>query len=383
MMKRRGVWILGLMYVLNIAEGFMASNLEARMLMRTSRPLILAGHSRRSALLASRPAPSTMRSPNSAPIPGLRMSEAAQPPPKSSSLLGALYKFARPHTIRGTILASCACVTRVMLKCIQTQPVIEWKLLQTAFMGLLALLCGNYYIVGINQIYDVDIDKVNKPFLPVAAGEISKPLAWALVVGSGVLGLGIVQLVFSPLICQLYCLGMFLGTVYTIPPFRWKNNPFLAAFSISMVRGLLLNVGLHHAASTALGLPITWPAQVCFIAAFMTVFAMVIAVAKDLPDVAGDVKYGVKTLASSLGVAKAANLVVLALMANYVMAISVGLLAPAINSRPVMVMAHTALAAWLAYFASKLKPDSIPSIKLFYKNIWKLFYVEYLIFPFI
>jgi hypothetical protein len=37
-------------------------------------------------------------------------------------------------------------------------------------MGLLALLCGNGYIVGINQIYDVDIDAVNKPFLPVAAG---------------------------------------------------------------------------------------------------------------------------------------------------------------------------------------------------------------------
>lgn len=44
--------------------------------------------------------------------------------------------------------------------------------------GLVALLCGNGYIVGINQIYDVDIDAVNKPFLPVAAGELSKPVAW-------------------------------------------------------------------------------------------------------------------------------------------------------------------------------------------------------------
>ena len=52
-----------------------------------------------------------------------------------------------------------------------------------------------------------------------------------------------------------------------------------------MVRGLLLNIGLHHAASTALGLAITWPAQVLFISAFMTVFATVIAIAKDLPDV--------------------------------------------------------------------------------------------------
>ena len=69
-----------------------------------------------------------------------------------SGMLNALYKFTRPHTIRGTILASCACVTRVMIKCIQTQPVIEWKLLQTAMYGLVALLCGNAYIVGINQV---------------------------------------------------------------------------------------------------------------------------------------------------------------------------------------------------------------------------------------
>ena len=308
--------------------------------------------------------------------------EAAADPPKSG-MLNALYKFTRPHTIRGTILASCACVTRVMIKCIEQQPVIEWKLMKTALYGLVALLCGNAYIVGINQIYDIEIDKVNKPFLPMAAGEIGKPLAWAVVVGTALLGLGIVYSVFSPLICQLYCVGMFLGTVYTVPPFRWKNNPVLAALCIAMVRGLLLNVGLHHAASTALGMAITWPAQVCFIAAFMTVFATVIAIAKDLPDVAGDIKYGVKTLASSLGVAKAAHLVVLALMGNYAMGIGVGLLAPGINNRPLMVVAHAALAGWLAIFASKLQPESIKSIKLFYRNIWKLFYAEYLLFPFI
>lgn len=28
--------------------------------------------------------------------------------------------------------------------------------------GLLALLCGNVFIVGINQIYDVEIDKVTR-----------------------------------------------------------------------------------------------------------------------------------------------------------------------------------------------------------------------------
>ncbi len=51
---------------------------------------------------------------------------------------------------------------------------LDWSLLPRALLGVLALLAGNGYIVGINQVYDVNIDKVNKPFLPVAAGEYSK-----------------------------------------------------------------------------------------------------------------------------------------------------------------------------------------------------------------
>ncbi|EKX48805.1 hypothetical protein GUITHDRAFT_157479 [Guillardia theta CCMP2712] len=298
-------------------------------------------------------------------------------------MLQSLYKFTRPHTIRGTILASCACVTRVMLSCIENQAYIEWKLMRTAVIGLVALLCGNAYIVGINQIYDVDIDKVNKPFLPVAAGEISKPLAWSLVLGSGVLGLSLVYTFFSPLIFKLYCFGMFLGTVYTIPPFRWKNNAVLAAFAIAMVRGLLLNVGLHHAASDVLGLALSWPPQVLFIASFMTVFALVIAVAKDLPDVEGDRKYQVREISSVLlspfGTSGAD-----VLLSNYAMGVAVGFWAHNADlwSAFYQILSHCGLATWLLWFSSKLQAESISSIKLFYRNIWKLFYVEYLLFPF-
>jgi hypothetical protein len=73
------------------------------------------------------------------------------------------------HPCRGTILGTTAVVSKVLLTNSQA---IDWGLLPRALMGLLALLCGNGYIVGINQIYDVDIDAVNKPFLPVAAGEL-------------------------------------------------------------------------------------------------------------------------------------------------------------------------------------------------------------------
>lgn len=42
---------------------------------------------------------------------------------------------------------------------IENPNLIRWSLLLKALSGLVALLCGNGYIVGINQIYDVGIDK--------------------------------------------------------------------------------------------------------------------------------------------------------------------------------------------------------------------------------
>ncbi|KAG5560972.1 hypothetical protein RHGRI_004107 [Rhododendron griersonianum] len=38
----------------------------------------------------------------------------------------------------------------------------------------------NLYAVGLNQLTDVEIDKVNKPYLPLASGEISTELGIAI-----------------------------------------------------------------------------------------------------------------------------------------------------------------------------------------------------------
>lgn len=129
----------------------------------------------------------------------------------ANSIAGAVWKFVRPHTIRGTILGTTAIVT----KCLLNNPeLFSIALFPKALLGLVALLCGNGYIVGINQIYDVDIDKVNKPFLPIAAGELSVPLAWTACAVFVSLGATIVTLNFGTLITKLYLIGLFLGTVY-------------------------------------------------------------------------------------------------------------------------------------------------------------------------
>ena len=103
--------------------------------------------------------------------------------------LRALYKFTRPHTIRGTILASIAGTTRALVDTPGAIANANWgTMLPRAFFGMAALLLGNVFIVGINQIYDKEIDELNKPFLPVASGEMSNRAAWISVVVSGMVG---------------------------------------------------------------------------------------------------------------------------------------------------------------------------------------------------
>lgn len=294
----------------------------------------------------------------------------------------AVYKFLRPHTIRGTVLASVTGVARALTEV--PGSLITWSLLPNAFFGMLALLLGNALIVGINQIYDVDIDKVNKPFLPVAAGELGTKAAWALVLGSGLCGPLIVQQLFSPVIFGLYMFGTTIGVLYSVPPFRLKRFPLAAGLTIACVRGFLLNFGVYYAAREALGLTFAWNPSVTFLAGFMTVFAAVIAVTKDLPDIEGDKKFAVETLSTRLGVKPIATAATAVLLMNYAGAVATALLsAPGTYNAPFMAVGHALAGLWLALGFRKFEPDSMASIKRYYKRIWDLFYLEYLMYVFI
>lgn len=82
--------------------------------------------------------------------------------------------------------------------------------------------------------------------------------------------------------------GWTLGAIYSVPPFRTKRNPILAGLTIATVRGFLLNSGVYYAVKDSIGASFSWSPKVSFIARFMTIFATVIAVTKDLPDTEGD-----------------------------------------------------------------------------------------------
>ncbi|KAM0952073.1 putative homogentisate solanesyltransferase [Dioscorea sansibarensis] len=301
---------------------------------------------------------------------------------KLSSFKDSFWRFLRPHTIRGTALGSVALVTRAL---IENPALINWWLTFKALYGLIALICGNGYIVGINQIYDIGIDKVNKPYLPIAAGDLSVQSAWLLVLLFAAAGLLIVGWNFGPFISSLYCLGLFLGTIYSVPPFRLKRYPVAAFLIIATVRGFLLNFGVYHATRSALGLSFRWSSPVAFITIFVTVFALVIAITKDLPDVEGDRKFQISTLATKMGVRNIALLGSGLLLANYLGAVLAAIYMPQGFRRSLMIPAHAILALGLIFQAWILERANYTkeAISQFYRFIWNLFYAEYIIFPFI
>ncbi|KAL7520166.1 hypothetical protein ACHAWX_004910 [Stephanocyclus meneghinianus] len=299
--------------------------------------------------------------------------------------LRALYKFTRPHTIRGTILASIAGTIRALVDTPGAIANAQWgTMLPRAVIGMIALLLGNAFIVGINQIFDRDIDVLNKPFLPVASGEMSGRVAWIAVLFSGIVGPAIVYTFFPVFLFKLYMLGWVLGGIYSVPPIRTKRNPIAAGLTIATVRGFLLNFGVYYAVKDAIGAPFAWSPKVAFIARFMTAFATVIAVTKDLPDVEGDKAFNISTFATKIGVPKIAKGATVCLLLNYVHAILTGVLSKAGAFRSVpMIGGHAVLATMLLARFKELEPEKLPSIKKYYKHIWDLFYLEYVLYTLI
>lgn len=169
--------------------------------------------------------------------------------------LASFWQFLRPHTIHGTVLATLAITARAIL---DHPGSVGPHILRTAPLSLLCVLAGNGYIVGINQICDLEIDRINKPWLPVAAGRISIANGALYCAALGTLGLLGAWTTLDPLIASLYTIGLAIGTAYSAPPFRLKRNPVAAMLCIAIVRGVLLNFGLYHAITSALGQPFGW-----------------------------------------------------------------------------------------------------------------------------
>ena len=300
--------------------------------------------------------------------------------------LYALWKFWRPHTVIGTslsVLGLLAIVLAGLPASGALQPVQFGRLVGLA---LGACLLGNLYIVGLNQLEDVAIDRINKPHLPLASGEFSLADGrWIVALaGLGALGLGALG---GPWLFSLVVLSLAIGTAYSLPPIRLKRFPFWASFCILAVRGAVVNLGLFLHFSQQLGQPLTIPLRVWTLTGFILVFSIGIALFKDIPDIEGDRRYGISTFSVKLGQRRVFNLARGILTLCYLGVVLVTPWLLGVN-RLFLVLTHLGLLAlfwWMSFRVTPMYPSrkhrngmTYPN---FYQFIWKLFFLEYIIFP--
>lgn len=289
----------------------------------------------------------------------------------------SFWEFSRPHTIVGTSLSVLA-LYLIALATIEDN--LTFDKIQYLVVPLIACLCGNVYIVGLNQLEDQEIDKINKPYLPLASGDFSVIQGRYIVTIAGIFAL-IISLLGSIWLGGTVAISLMIGTAYSLPPIRLKRFPLLAAFCIFTVRGIIVNLGLFlHFTYAFTGRPFLVPA-VWILTAFVVIFTIAIAIFKDVPDLEGDREYNITTFTILLGKTAIFKISCAVIIFCYLGMIGVGLLSIFNINQLFLIISHLGLLALLLWRSQKVNLDDKNSIAQFYQFIWRLFFLEYLLFP--
>lgn len=334
---------------------------------------------------------------NNQEVNGSRKTKTATTPPFPL----VLWRFTRPHTILGSAIA----IPSIFLLAAPTYAsFFTGRTLAALAYAMFPSLLMNLYITGLNQITDVEIDKINKPNLPLAKGDLKMSTASIVVTLSLIISLAMSFLhpVLGTPGLQVALWGSFLlGTMYSLPPFRMKRHPLLAAFCIVAVRGTIINAGFYsHALSAAYGGGPMADAGVlgcllndmkCGLSSFFFgVFGIVIALMKDVPDADGDRIFGIRSFTVRMGQDR-----VFGLMKNLLISLfavfGAGMVrwsALAPTAASVARRGLVGLGCWAAAWSTQREARGVDredsgEVYHYYMHLWKLFYLSYLALPFV
>jgi homogentisate phytyltransferase/homogentisate geranylgeranyltransferase len=301
----------------------------------------------------------------------------AAPLHRTRTAVGVLWRFSRPHTVIGTTLSVLGIFA---IAAHELGPLPAGRSLFHLIWTLVAALAVNVFIVGINQLEDIEIDRINKPRLPLAAGELSVRSGRVIVAASAVLPVllavtqGLVEL-------AAVLVAMAIGWAYSCPPLRLKRYPVAASASISVVRSLVVNLGVYLHFSGAFGGGHDVADAVWALTIFVLPFSFAIAVLKDVPDAEGDSAFDVRTFTVRMGQRMALGLGMAALTVAYLGMAVLGPLFVDDASGVALAVTHLIALALVWWLASRVDATDREDFTRFYMRVWVLFFCEYLVVP--
>ena len=156
---------------------------------------------------------------------------------------------------------------------------------------------------ALNQIYDLDIDRVNKPKRPLPSGRLTIAQVWWFTNITYALALVLAWLVAPGGRHECFWLvavAVVCTYLYSVPPFRTKRLGIWANVTIAIPRGVLLKVAGWSSVKTIVGVE-PW-----YIGCIFGLFLLGATTTKDFADMEGDRRGGCRTLPIQYGVRRAA-----------------------------------------------------------------------------
>lgn len=151
----------------------------------------------------------------------------------------------------------------------------------------------------LNAIFDLETDKINKPYRPLPSGRLEiryVAITAAILYAAGLLGA--LWLGFYPFIFAVF--GLALSLAYSVPPIRLKNRGITANFALALGYSAVTFLGGWSLFEDVSKAPY-------IIVAFIIVQVTGANVVKDMGDYRGDKKLGIKTLPVRLGIINSAK----------------------------------------------------------------------------
>ncbi len=222
---------------------------------------------------------------------------ATSPPTR----LSAFADFARPFTLVAPALGMAS----GGMTAIGAAPREAWSWWLIIYPALGALMAAvlNAASNGLNQIFDLEIDRINKPKRPLPSGRLSLREAWLFTAATFAAAWVLAWLVAPGGRHECFWLvvvATLITSLYSVPPFRTKRLGIWANVTIAIPRGAMLKVAGWSSVKTILGLE-PW-----YIGAIFGLFLLGATTTKDFADMEGDRRGGCRTLPIQFGVRRAA-----------------------------------------------------------------------------
>jgi 4-hydroxybenzoate polyprenyltransferase len=243
---------------------------------------------------------------------------ASHPVPATSHLVRAYVDLGRPFTLVAPALGFMSGA----LTAIGAAPREPWAtgLLTAPLIGAAMAALLNAGNNALNQIYDLDIDRVNKPKRPLPSGRLTIPQVWWFTNVTYALALVLAWLVAPGGRHECFWLvavAVVCTYLYSVPPFRTKRLGIWANVTIAIPRGVLLKVAGWSSVKTMVGVE-PW-----YIGCIFGLFLLGATTTKDFADMEGDRRGGCRTLPIQYGVRRAAWMISPSFVIPFVM-INVG-----------------------------------------------------------